>query len=309
MTNRSWLKIGCSFDMAYEYGIEEAIVLDYFIYEIHQKAANGFNYRKGRNWTYNTYDGLLERLPFKTRKPLMRVINFLENKGLLVSGNFNKVGYDRTRWYSLSDECAEKYGVTFQTKSQASLAKNTRQPMSQTGQCEGDQEKSKDNQGKISRSIVPNGTIESPKRDNRKSQSGPPIPSSLPSPSPCSSSSWEVVTPTTFSFPLDSPELITTKYNCTELEARKAFDQKSKEKSKNVKSLGYNIIGLFVSKKITPTEFETLLMDWDNEYSEIQQRLKQELEALERKRLKEEKDNEDIEILKRANAKLYATTA
>lgn len=304
MTNRSWLKIGCSFDMAYEYGIEEGIVLDYFIYEIHQKAANGFNYRKGRNWTYNTYDGLLERLPFKTRKPLMRVISFLEDKGLLVSGNFNKVGYDRTRWYSLSDECAEKYGVTFQTKSQALLAKNTRQPMSQTGHCEGDHEKSKENQGKVSRSIVPNGTMESPKRDNRKSQSGPPIPSSLPSSFSCSSSKEEIPT-TTFSFPLDSPELIMNKYNCTELEARKAFDQKSKEKSKNTKSLGYNIIGLFVSKKITPTEFETLLIDWDNEYRENQQRLKEESEALERKRLREEKDNETIEILKKANARRY----
>lgn len=294
MANTSWLKIGCTYDMAKEYGIEEGIVLDYFIYEIHQKAVNGSNFYDGKNWTYNTHDALLTRLPFPSRKPLMRVLKSLEDCNMIVKGNYNKHSYDRTCWYTLSDKCAEKYGVKFASKEElkeARSAKNNQPTLSETGQAQVNQ----------STDLVPNGTKLIPKPDEADSQTGQPIPSSSPSPFTSSSSSkeWELVTTTTFSFPLENPQLIMQKYNCTELEARKAFDKKCKEKGHA------NNIGLFISKKVTVPEFEKLIEDWDNEYNQEQQRLKDEQDALERKRQREQKDYEFEQLLIKANPQLY----
>lgn len=88
--------------LAAKIGLNESIILqqiDYWI-EKNRKADN--NYRKGRYWTYNTYEGWQRNnFQFWSVRTIIRAVNNLEEKGLIISDNFNKAGFDRTKWYTI----------------------------------------------------------------------------------------------------------------------------------------------------------------------------------------------------------------
>lgn len=288
---RNWLKLFVTYDLALEIGIENALVLEYFIYEIDQKAANGLNYKDGKNWTYNTHDALLTRLPFKTRKPLMRVIKYLVDNNFLVLGKFNKFKYDRTTWYSLHEDCAKKYGIKY--KDASKRWENTGEPLSETGH---DQENE-------SETHVPNGTCLCPERDVSLSETGQPIPSSSPSSSPCSRR--EEPTPT-FKYQLEKKNIdaICKNYSCSKLDALKAYNVKREEKE----GTRYKALPLFISKTISLPEFKELIETWDEITNKKEMLLKQELEANKRKKEREEKEKKDLEDFMKYNAHKYEST-
>ncbi len=104
--------------MATVLGINEALVLgmvDYWInknkenginykvdYWINKNKENGINYKNGRYWTFNTLKKWREKyFYFWSERTVQRIFESLEDKGLLIVGNFNKVGFDRTKWYSI----------------------------------------------------------------------------------------------------------------------------------------------------------------------------------------------------------------
>ena len=51
----------------------------------------------------------IERMfPFWSRATINRVIRSLENRGLINVGNFNRKKYDKTRWFAINIDEAEK---------------------------------------------------------------------------------------------------------------------------------------------------------------------------------------------------------
>ena len=97
-----------SFDMenAIRYGDREAIMLANFEFWLAKNKAEGKNQREGRTWTFNTVDGFRKLFPCWTEKQIRRILNSLVEQGVLIKGNFNHKGYDRTSWYSLTDEAS-----------------------------------------------------------------------------------------------------------------------------------------------------------------------------------------------------------
>ena len=91
-------------DLAEQYGIEKALLLDHFCYWIAENERNEKNQIDGRTWVYNTSKALNEKFHYIPQKSIARHLKELENNGILISGNFNKVSFDRTKWYALSDE-------------------------------------------------------------------------------------------------------------------------------------------------------------------------------------------------------------
>lgn len=89
---------------AVEYGLEEAIVLENFYYWIKKNQANEKHFYDGRYWTYNSQEALSALFPYWNRAKVQRILQRLCDKSLMVKGNYNKVGYDRTTWYSLTDK-------------------------------------------------------------------------------------------------------------------------------------------------------------------------------------------------------------
>jgi len=94
--------------LAQTIGLNEAIVLQQIHYwlVINEKAEH--NYRDGFYWTYNSYPQWQEQFPFWSKNTVIRTINRLEAKGLIITSNFNKMPQDKTKWYRIDYDAIPK---------------------------------------------------------------------------------------------------------------------------------------------------------------------------------------------------------
>ncbi|WP_110927006.1 hypothetical protein [Bacillus massiliglaciei] len=83
--------------LAAKLGLKEAIVLQ----TIHYWLERSSHYIDGRTWVYNTYQGWHEQLPFLSAETIKRTIRGLEKNGYLISGNYNRLKLDKTKWYTI----------------------------------------------------------------------------------------------------------------------------------------------------------------------------------------------------------------
>ncbi|WP_196595722.1 DnaD domain protein [Pectinatus frisingensis] len=123
-------------EIACQLGIEKAIMLQNIHFWIIKNVANETNYFDGNYWTYNTIKAFSGLFPFWTEKQIRRILFQLEEDGYILTGNYNKSSYDRTKWYALTAKAFALYGE----------------------------------------SILPNGQMEKPEQSNGIDQKGEPIP-------------------------------------------------------------------------------------------------------------------------------------
>lgn len=90
--------------MAKKYGVDGAILIQHFQYAISHHREKGTHFHEGRYWTYDSLDHLTSLYPFWTKDIIRRIIKHLKLKEVLITGNFNKHSYDRTRWFAFKDE-------------------------------------------------------------------------------------------------------------------------------------------------------------------------------------------------------------
>ncbi|RMC38144.1 hypothetical protein F5ESL0236_08290 [Lactobacillus sp. ESL0236] len=89
-------------ELATVIGVNEAIVAQKLNYWLHSKSAKQIN---GRRWIYNTYDNWKkDSFPFFSKATIRRTLTKLEEQGIVITGNFNKAGFDKTKWYSIDEE-------------------------------------------------------------------------------------------------------------------------------------------------------------------------------------------------------------
>jgi hypothetical protein len=88
-------------------GLNESIILQQIHYwvELNRKAEK--NFHEEFYWTYNTYEAWQEQFPFWHIDTIRRTIARLESKKLLITDNFNKAKFDRTKWYRIDYEALE----------------------------------------------------------------------------------------------------------------------------------------------------------------------------------------------------------
>lgn len=92
-------------DLAREIGLNESIVLLQLEYLIGISS----NERDGRLWTYQSLQDLKDvYFPWWSLMTISRIIRELERLELIVIGNYNKLGYDRTQWFALNEEGLNK---------------------------------------------------------------------------------------------------------------------------------------------------------------------------------------------------------
>lgn len=86
-------------------GLHEAIVLQQVEYLCVANEKAGRNFRDGHFWVYNSYeDWRTEHFPWWSDKTIRSIFTKLENRGLLVTGNYNKLKMDRTKWYRVDHD-------------------------------------------------------------------------------------------------------------------------------------------------------------------------------------------------------------
>ncbi|NDQ18126.1 DnaD domain protein, partial [Staphylococcus aureus] len=79
-------------------GLNEAIVLQ----QIHYWLNNSKHEYENKKWIYNSYKNWEAQFPFWSNVTIRRTISSLEKQNLLLTGNFNKVGFDKTKWYTIN---------------------------------------------------------------------------------------------------------------------------------------------------------------------------------------------------------------
>lgn len=98
-------------DVAKELGVDQAIMIAGLQYWINHNVANKKHFHNGHYWTYNSYKTFTLLFPYWTDKQVRRIVNDLETKGILISGNFNKREYDATKWYAFKDQGRWIHGI------------------------------------------------------------------------------------------------------------------------------------------------------------------------------------------------------
>ena len=90
---------------AMKYGVEKAVVLYNIRFWLNNNRNKDLSAVKhdGYYWMYNTARDMSNVLPYFTQSKVQRLLKQLEDDGVLIVGNYNKVKYDRTKWYTLSE--------------------------------------------------------------------------------------------------------------------------------------------------------------------------------------------------------------
>lgn len=94
-------------DEATKYGVEQAILLQHLRFWICQNVGKETHTHIGKTWMYQTASDMHNHFPYFSRQKISRLLREMENKGIIQSGNFNKSGYDQTKWYTINIECSE----------------------------------------------------------------------------------------------------------------------------------------------------------------------------------------------------------
>ena len=102
-----------SADVAMECGVNAAILFQNIAYWCETNKAKGQNFKDNRYWTFSSIKAFTELLPFMSDSVVKTAISKLEEKGLIVEGEYNKLPYDRTKWYALTDLGEEYYSFRY----------------------------------------------------------------------------------------------------------------------------------------------------------------------------------------------------
>lgn len=108
--------------IACEFGVAEAFVLEQLQYWIRVKSENPQKfkncYRDGKWWVFNTYSEWQEQLCFYSEVTIRRAFKNLEKSGIILTANYNKKGYDKTKWYTVDFDLLNKILSKEQTSDQ-----------------------------------------------------------------------------------------------------------------------------------------------------------------------------------------------
>lgn len=86
------------------YGVDEAIMVHHVRYWITRNNLNKENEHDDRTWTYNSNEAFTGLFPFWKPHQIRRILKSLVDKEILISGNYNKQKFDRTKWYAFKNE-------------------------------------------------------------------------------------------------------------------------------------------------------------------------------------------------------------
>ena len=88
--------------IAEKYGINAAVLLENLGYWIKQNEANETNFFDGTYWTFNSRRAYRELFPYMSERQIDTAFKKLIDDGLVITGHYNKLAYDRTLWYALT---------------------------------------------------------------------------------------------------------------------------------------------------------------------------------------------------------------
>ncbi|MBQ7479715.1 MAG: hypothetical protein IJT01_12615 [Selenomonadaceae bacterium] len=90
--------------LATKIGLNEAM----FLQQLHYWIDRSKHEMDGHRWIYNTIEEWCSQFPFWSRRTIIRIISGLERQRLILTANYNRKGFDRTKWYTVNYELLAK---------------------------------------------------------------------------------------------------------------------------------------------------------------------------------------------------------
>lgn len=84
------------------YGVNCAVILQNLWHWIKKNEANEKNFYDGAYWTYNSTKAFNELFPYLSQRQIETALKKLRDEGIIVTGNYNAMKYDRTLWYAIT---------------------------------------------------------------------------------------------------------------------------------------------------------------------------------------------------------------
>lgn len=101
--------------VAADVGINAAIIYENIKFWVLHNEKNGKNLKEGKTWMYSTQKELSEQFEYLSVKQVRTALEKLETAGYIIKGNFNRSGYDRTCWYTVTDKGQPEIEETAET--------------------------------------------------------------------------------------------------------------------------------------------------------------------------------------------------
>jgi len=89
-------------DIATQYGVNAAIILNNLYFWCEHNRVNGKYFFDGLYWTYNSNKAMQELFPYMSGRQIDTAIQKLVDAGIVVKGHYSANKYDRTMWYALT---------------------------------------------------------------------------------------------------------------------------------------------------------------------------------------------------------------
>ena len=104
-------------------GVLCAVFLQHFYFWHLKNKGNNKHKHDGKYWTYNSINGFRLMFDYLTDKQIRYTIEKLIKNGYIIKGHYNKVKYDRTIWYSLTNKALRLFVEGSSSKGQVHLTK------------------------------------------------------------------------------------------------------------------------------------------------------------------------------------------
>ena len=104
-------------------GILCAVFLQHFYFWHLKNKGNKKHLHEGKYWTYNSINGFRLMFDYLTDKQIRYTVEKLVKNKYLVKGNYNKVKYDRTSWYALTNKALRLFVEDTSSKGQIDMPK------------------------------------------------------------------------------------------------------------------------------------------------------------------------------------------
>jgi hypothetical protein len=89
--------------IAEKFGVNVAIFLNNLAFWIAKNKSNNKHFYEGRYWTYNSQDALTKLFTYWSRQNIRTMLKACQDHHLIMTSNFNPIGYDRTTWYAFTN--------------------------------------------------------------------------------------------------------------------------------------------------------------------------------------------------------------
>lgn len=117
-------------EIAKKYGVNEAIFIWNLYRWLDYNKKNNLKQasRDGRIWSFQTCKEIAKDFEFFSVKQVRTITAKLEELGLVIVGNYNKLGQDRTKWYTLNNDVLLYFNKDFYNDIDSNFINNCHLP-------------------------------------------------------------------------------------------------------------------------------------------------------------------------------------